>query len=102
MFSPDVFCQIGDGLATQMREAQDRGGLVIREDIVSNRARAEGLKTRPVVVLGSVTASTANSAFRLAPFSIRGDVHGMLAFGAGVLGRQEVLPWERCARDGGS
>ena len=39
------------GLATQMREVQDRGETVIRKDVLLGRARAEGLKERPVMLL---------------------------------------------------
>ena len=40
-----------DGLATQMREVQQRGERVIRRDVVLAKARKAGLKTRPVAIL---------------------------------------------------
>jgi len=41
-----------EGLATQMREVQDRGEKVIRREVILSRARQAGLKDRPVAVLG--------------------------------------------------
>ena len=40
-----------DGLATQMREVQERGEKVIRRDVVVSKARKSGLKDRPLAVL---------------------------------------------------
>jgi len=40
-----------EGLATQMREVQQRGESVIRRDLVLSKARRAGLKERPVSVL---------------------------------------------------
>lgn len=40
------------GLATQMREVQERGERVIRRDVVLARARKSGLKDRPLALLG--------------------------------------------------
>jgi Fic family protein len=39
------------GLATQMREIQERGERVIRRDVILAKARKAGLKDRPVAVL---------------------------------------------------
>ena len=40
-----------DGLATQMREVQERGEKVIRRDVFVSKARKIGLKDRPLAVL---------------------------------------------------
>ncbi|MGH2362981.1 MAG: Fic family protein, partial [bacterium] len=40
-----------DGLATQLREVQDRGEQVIRQDLLVAKARRLGLKPRPLAVL---------------------------------------------------
>ena len=40
-----------EGLATQMREVQGRGEQVIRQDVIVAKARAQGLKDRPLKVL---------------------------------------------------
>lgn len=40
-----------EGLATQMREVQERGERVIRRDLIVTKARKGGLKDRPLAVL---------------------------------------------------
>ena len=40
-----------EGLATQMREVQERGERVIRRDVVLSKARRAGMKARPMAVL---------------------------------------------------
>lgn len=45
-----------DGLATQMREVQERGEKVIRRDVTLARARKSGLKDRPLSLLAFLLA----------------------------------------------
>ena len=40
-----------EGLATQIREVQQRGERVIRREVILAKARKDGLKERPITVL---------------------------------------------------
>ena len=59
-----------EGLATQMREVQDRGEKVIRRDLFVAKARKAGLKARPAAILaflagqGSATVAECEKALK--------------------------------------
>ena len=53
----DITCWLEyfvEGLATQMREVQERGEIVIRRDIILVKARKAGIKDRPLSILAFI------------------------------------------------
>lgn len=75
------------GLATQMREIQQRGESVIRRDIVVSRARRLGLKDRPLNVLrflldrGKGTASECAEALQANRRTMQRDLNLLVKLG---------------------